>query len=110
MVCGETVEAHEKAVIRGNPSGFYGVLPCLLRRTQQLESAVHQRCSTTLSKAIFRRNFALLMLATAAIALGIRLGTSIWQVIGLVVAVTAVPILWHTVRPLPFEFTYQRKK
>ncbi|HUE72340.1 MAG TPA: hypothetical protein VMP01_15760 [Pirellulaceae bacterium] len=105
VVCGRTVE-DENARLRGNPVGFYGVIPWIFGATKKLNVPAHQQCGSKLSRALLIRNLALIVGVTAVLIVAVSLGLTKWQALGLAIAAIAIPIVWQVIRPLPFEFTH----
>ena len=106
VVCCKPVDA-EDIILRGNPVGFYGVIPWLFGATKKLEVPAHQKCGSELSRAMMIRNLSLIVGVLLVVIVAASLGLTKWQAIGLAMAATAAPIIIYVVRPLAFEFTYQ---
>ncbi len=106
VVCGTTVE-NGSTRIRGNPVGFYGVIPWIFGATKKLDVPAHQPCGSKLSRSLIIRNLSLIVGVILVLILAVSLGLSKWQAIGLAIAAIAIPIIWQVIRPLPFEFTHQ---
>jgi hypothetical protein len=109
VVC--DLESHAETVgLRGNPVGFYGVLPWLFRRTKKLHVPAHAHCGSKLWWAILLRNLSLIVGVLIALIFAVSIGLAKWQAIGFAVALILLPIIWQVVRPLPFKFTHHGER
>ncbi len=105
VVCYKPVDG-EEVKLRGNPVGFYGVIPWLFAATRKLEVPAHQKCGSALSRAMMIRNLSLIVGVLVVLVFAVSLGLTKLQAIGLAIAAIAAPIIWQVLRPLPFEFTH----
>lgn len=105
VVC--DLESHAETIgLRGNPVGFYGVLPWLFQRTRKLYVPAHGYCGSKLWRAILFRNLSLIVGVLIALVFAVYIGLAKWHAIGFAVTLIFLPIIWQVLRPLPFEFIH----
>ena len=108
VVCGADLDTGDTVTLRGNPVGFNGVIPWLLRRTKLLAVPAHAHCGAPLARQLLRRNLMPIALITIVIIVAvIFLNVPKWPTIAICVALLIFHGLWEVCHPPAFEFTHR---